>query len=146
MTDCTECFAVRGQCSIIDVIHPGTGRSWIENETLEEIRQRYPGAEVMNFNDFCREKADRQNTPIEWVEITEEQYEYALNVLPPMDYREGMFLVEEPCDHYVGNGNPRYQAYAARYGKHFTASRPMQRAEFKEWRNKPISSDAKGGK
>lgn len=131
--DCTEAFAVPGESHLIDCRHPERGTSWIEGETLEEIRQRYPGAEVVNIEDWCKAKGARQDTPIEWADITEEQYNEALECLPPAAMSAGGFLVGEPSDHHAGTGAPRFAAYF-RQGQQFVASsRPLTRKEFAEW-------------
>lgn len=131
MTDCETAFAVPGEDSLIDVIRPETGRSWIQDQTLEQIRERYPGAEVVNIEAFCAAKAARQDTPIQWDETTAEHYWEMLEVLPPACMLAGGFLVGEPCDHHAGNGQPRFQAFRKIGEKHFAASRPMTVREFK---------------
>ena len=47
-----------------------------------------------------------------WKEISEESYEYALNVLPPVDYYDGGFYISEAYDSYV---HGFYQEYKGRY-------------------------------
>lgn len=131
MTDCVEGFAVPGQDSIIDCINPNTSRSWINGQTLEQIRLRYPGAEIVNIEEFCKAQGARQNTPIEWTETTRERYWEMLNVLPPAAHTNGGFLVGEACDHHAGNGCPRFSAFVEREGKFLTASRPITFKEFK---------------
>ena len=49
-----------------------------------------------------------------WVEITEEQYEYALNVLPPEQWFNGGFFISERL---VGDVSAFYQQYKTRYFK-----------------------------
>lgn len=51
------------------------------------------------------------------VEITEEQAEYMLNVLPPI-YGSGCFAVSEPYSH-TDEGRARYHWCAKRGAKHF---------------------------
>ena len=137
--NCTHCIAVRGASSMIDVINPETGRTWYANQTLDEIRARaangyatekdYDKAEVMTIEEFCNDKASRQDTPIEWHEITEEQYHDWLEVLPPIDWKGGKFLVGEASDHHALTGAPRYQACMKKDGKHYASNRPLTRAE-----------------
>ena len=83
MMDCEYCFAVPGEDSIIDVINPITGNSWINGETLEQVRARYPGAVKCLFDDFCEDVANRNNPPLTWIETTEDHYYEMLGVLPP---------------------------------------------------------------
>ena len=130
---CEMAFAVPGADSIIDCINPETGRSWINGETLEQIRLRYPNAEVVSLDDYCEAKAKRQDTQIRWSETTEEIYHHILEVLPPACWISGGFLVGEPADHHAGNGQPRFDAFRAIGGKHFAANRPMTIREFKSF-------------
>lgn len=133
MMDATEAFAIPGEDSLIDCINPFNGLSWIEGENLEQIRLRYPGAEVVNIEAFCKAKAERQDTPISWTETTREHYEEMLNCLPPADYSKSFtaFLVGEAWDHHAGTGRPRYAAYEIRDGRYWEANRPMMRSEFR---------------
>ncbi len=68
--------------------------------------------------------------PLSWIEVTEEEYDEMLNILPPAYMGRGGFLVGEPMDHRGENGSPRFSAFLARDGKHLKASRPMTIAEF----------------
>jgi hypothetical protein len=130
-TDFTDCFAVPGESSIIDGINPSTGRSFINDETLEQIRERYPLAVVMPFDDYMAAKAERQNTPIRWEPTTAEQYDDMLGCLPPIAWTGGAFLVGEPDDHSVTTGRPRYRGYRHEHGAFYVSSRPLTVAEFK---------------
>jgi hypothetical protein len=125
----TTAFAVPGEDNIIDM-RRSDGTSFTRCETLEEIRQRYPGAEVVSFDDFCASKAGRQDTPIQWEQTTEAKFWQMLEVLPPIDQGKGGFLVGEPWDHHAKTGQPRYAAYRVIYGNFWTANRPMTRKEF----------------
>lgn len=126
-------FAVPGEDSLIDCINPATGRSCINDETLDQIRLRYPLAEVVNIEAHCAAKAQRQDTPISWEEVTREKYEEMLNVLPPADYNRTFtaFLVGEPWDHHATSGRPRYAAFEIRDGRYWESNRPMTRKEFR---------------
>ncbi len=127
-----DCFAVPGSDSIIDTIHPVTGKGVYGGQTLEEVQQEEPLAVVMSVELFCEQKAARQDTPIEWHEITEEQYENWFECLPPAAYAENGFLVGEPFDHHAGSGKPRYQACRRVGGKYLASNRPLTKREFKE--------------
>src|ERR1017187_7460993 len=83
LDDCKQAFAVPGSDSIVDLVHPVTGRSVYANETLEQVNVRYPGAELVEFDAWLESKAERQHSPIEWTETTEEKYYEMLEVLPP---------------------------------------------------------------
>jgi hypothetical protein len=133
MADCTDCFASRSKQTIIDVLHPNTGRTVCFGRTLEDVRKEYPDAEHMPVAAFCDWKAQQQRTPITWNEITAEHFDEMLNVLPPADHNASYtaFIVGEAYDHDAGNGQPRYQAFHTKGERYFQSSRPMTRAEFR---------------
>ncbi len=108
-----------------------SGLSYINGENLEQIRQRYPLAEIVLYDDWASAKHARQNTPIVWDEITAERFDYWLGVLPPIEWRNGSFLVSEAADHCVKTGRPRYQACQQIGDRYFASSRPMTRVELR---------------
>ena len=130
MMDFTHVFAEPDAHNIIDAVHPTTGRGVYSGETLEEVRKRYPLAQLETFDAWSARKAARQDTPITWHETTAEQYDEMLCVLPPAVHRYDGFMVGEPDDHHATTGRPRFRAYIARYGRYFVASRPMTIAEY----------------
>jgi len=133
-----ECFAEPGESNIVDWINPHTKKGWYSNETLEQVKLRYPKAEIVDFKKWIEAKAGKQHTPIAWCLSTEEQYDEMLNVLPPAAFHRGGFLVGEPDDHDCTSGQPRYTAYR-RYGdKFYKANRPMTCKEFGAEMDKPI--------
>jgi len=71
------CYAVPGEYNIIDLVNPGTGKSEINGENLEQIR---------------------------WDEVEEEKYQYAFECLPPAVMGGGAFMVGEPvrCPRFQG--------------------------------------------
>lgn len=125
-----QCFAVPGEGNIIDTINAETGRSQINGENLEEIRRRYPRAEVMALNDWTTQRAALQNTPVTWNETTEEVYHEMLEVLPPAAWHNGAFLVGEASDHSYSTGRPRFECFRQRAGQFHGSSRPMTHKEF----------------
>lgn len=128
--DCRLAFAVPGEDSLIDLVHPETGNSRIYSESLAEIRKRYPNAEIVNVDEFQAAKAARQNSPIEWTETTSERFNEMLGCLPPAMMTSDGFLVGEPYDHHALTGQPRYQAFVEVNQRFFTSSRPLTRKEF----------------
>jgi hypothetical protein len=130
-TDCKDAFAVPGSDSIIDVIRPDTGRSWFYDQSWDEIRERYPGAEIIAVEEWSKQKAARQNAPFLWLQSTKAKYWDMLEVLPPAIMVAGGFLVGEPWDHHAVSGKPRFSAWREWHGKFFTASRPLTVQEFK---------------
>lgn len=127
----TECFAVMASMTMIDTVNPHTGTGCYSNETLEELQLRYPGAERMTIEAFCKAMAKEQDSEIQWTETTREQYWDMLEVLPPAFMGNGGFMVGEPFDHHAISGQPRFAAYLEKHGKYLTASRPMTVREFK---------------
>lgn len=127
----THVFAVPGESSVIDVVNPATGRSAVNDQTLAEMQQRYPNAARIDWTDWQKARAEEQDTPIEWAETTEEQYNEMLNVLPPAFWTDGLFLVGEPMDHHVMSGQPRFTVYRQIGSRYFVASRPMTSREAK---------------
>jgi hypothetical protein len=79
-------FFVPDSKTVIDtaVLRDGILVSTIEAETLEQIRLRYPGAEVGEFDDVIAGKADSYKS--EPVEITPAAFDEALCVLPPVGW------------------------------------------------------------
>lgn len=130
--DVTHIFAVPGENHIIDNVHPATGRSIINGQTLDEIRQRYPKAELILWEDWRQEQIKRQDTPIRWTPVTERQYQNMLEILPPAYWNDRGFLVGEPDDHSYRTGAPRFRAYIASFGKHYVSNRPLTIKEYKE--------------
>lgn len=61
-----------------------------------------------------------------WKEISEYQYNEALEVLPPAFLRKGGFLIGEPSDHCADG--PRFAAYLQKEGSFFHLSEPITRA------------------
>jgi hypothetical protein len=128
-----ECFAIPGEDSIIDCVHPVTGLTCRCGETLEQVRERYPNAIKMSIADHCTLAALRQDTPIAWEEITHERYSDYLECLPPAAYARdlGAFLAGEPTDHHALSGRPRYTACETRGGKCYASTRPLTKVEFR---------------
>jgi len=83
----THCFAQMSSLTAIDEVHPLTGLSVVNGETLEEIRRRYPGAEILSWDEFTARKEAALAYPP--VKIDEEQWTYALEVLPPCRWHNG---------------------------------------------------------
>ena len=130
----TKCFAVPGADSIIDLVHPVTGRSQIYGKDLTQIQAEHPGAVVMDFEAHCKEHAARQDAGGEWRETTEAKFHDMLNVLPPAAAVPGYshFMVGEPYDHHAVTGQPRFSAFRQSGGNYFEFSRPMTFREFKQ--------------
>jgi hypothetical protein len=135
MTDCEYCYAT--DKTMIDVLHPVTGLTVCYGKTLEQVRAErpeYANAERMTVDEFCRRKAAAQDAATatgQWDEITEEQYWYWLEVVPPALMENGGFLVGEASDHHAGTGRPRYQACRERAGKFYAYTVPLTVEQFR---------------
>ncbi len=132
-----HCFAVPG-VTMVDEINPATGRSVIYGKTLEDVRRHYPDAQVMTIDGYCQSKAAAQDTPIVWLNSTEERYNEMLECLPPAAMNSHGFLVGEPMDHHATTGRPRYTAFIQwttsgegwSETSYFELSRPITKVEF----------------
>lgn len=133
LEDCIECYAVPGSDSIIDVIHPDTGLTWVYQKTAEDVTTQNPAAVRMRLADWMQAKTKRQHGPITWMPTTREQYHEMLEVLPPAMWSGGAFLVGEPDDHDAETGEPRFRCYFHEAGAYSVASRPMTRRELKSF-------------
>ena len=60
----------------------------------------------------CLEEWENKNLIGKWKEITEEEYDDALNVLPPVAWCEGGFFISE---RYTSNISDFYQKYNGKY-------------------------------
>lgn len=129
--DCTHAFANDDQDHVIDVIHPVTGLSWINGESFDQMKLRYPEIKIVNMREWFNAKGERQDSPVAWVEITADKFDEYLCCLPPISYGQGRFLVGEPSDHHASSGAPRYHACVSQDGKHYTSNRPLTVKEFK---------------
>lgn len=127
----THAFAEPGAGNLIDVINPNTGKSSVYGETLDQIRKRYPTAEIVEIDAWEIAKGAKQDQPVQWKDTTEERYFEMLNCLPPAAMFSGYFLVGEPWDHHAVSGRPRYAAFGHIHGRYVEASRPMTIAELK---------------
>ena len=101
------CFYVPGQLSIIDTVKDN-GKSFYDNESLEEIDKRYPGAILISFEDAIAEiEALAQKKYItEPVEVDEERFMDMLEILPPMNWKqttegEVFMMCEMNYSHYT---------------------------------------------
>lgn len=95
-----QCFYEPGSEYVIDTIGEN-GLSSVYQESPEEIRRRYPRAEIWNFDEAWKEVERIQyETYISAPkEITEERWYDMLDILPPMQWRKGCdtetFLLRE---------------------------------------------------
>lgn len=126
-----RCIVSKSRMTAIDTINPATGRTVCYGKTLADCRKEYPDAEEMTLEAFCAWKGAQQRTAITWNDTTEADYEYGLNVLPPVAWGRGAFCVGEAYDHEADTGRPRYQAYRQAGKRFYKSSRPVTVAELK---------------
>ena len=101
------CFYVPGQLSIIDTVKDN-GKSFYDNESLEEIDKRYPGAILIPFEDAIAkiEALAEKKYITEPIEVDEERFMDMLGILPPMNWKqttegEVFMMCEMNYSHYT---------------------------------------------
>ena len=100
------------------------GRVLYSNETAEDLTaQGYIILDGASFNKLWDEQWEIYEKEIcgKWIEISEQTYNDALNVLPPLDWRKGGFFISEL---YTGNISHFYQEY---FGKFYTSMQNIMR-------------------
>jgi len=111
------CFHVPGSRTIIDTAEldsDGVFRSTIKNETLAQIRIRYPEAEIGEWEDIYRAAENSCKTAPQ--EITEAQYIYALEVLPPVCWKTAKGVESfKMSERFYGNVTAIYARLGRRY-------------------------------
>ncbi len=127
-----KAYAVPNARNLIDTIDETTGLTSISKETLEEVRQRHPGAELVDVDQWCEQKQLAQLTPITWQETDKETYWEMLECLPPARMAGGAFLVGEPMDHLAATGESTFEMFRKQGSKYYVASRPVTIAEFNQ--------------
>lgn len=127
-----DVYAIPGEDHILDTINPVTGLTSVYGKTEAQVKAESPLAVRMSWEDWRMAASKRQQTPIYWMRTTQHKYNEMLEVLPPIDWRSGAFLVGEPTDHDFGTGQPRYQAYRELGGFYYASSRPITRTELKK--------------
>ena len=81
----TQCFYVEGAHNIIDLVTED-GRGHFGGETLDEMRQRRPGAQIVLLDAAVSaiQEVNRKRLKVgEPIEITKEKFTEMLEVLPP---------------------------------------------------------------
>jgi len=128
----THAFVIPGECDVIGLIDPATGRSCINGHSLDDIRVRYPNAEIVEIESWRNERDIRTNPEIIWMESSEEKYHAMLCILPPRLQGEGGFLVGERHDFFGARGEARYQGFLQHRDVFLMSSRPMTATEFEK--------------
>lgn len=111
------CFHVPGSRTIIDTAEldsDGVYRSTIKKETLAQVRIRYPDAEIGEWENIYR--AAENSCKTEPQEITEAQYIYALEVLPPVSWKNAKGVESfKMSERFYGNVTAIYARLGKRY-------------------------------
>ena len=100
------------------------GRSVYSNETADDLTaEGYTILDSASFNKLWKEQWAIYEKEIcgKWIEVSEQTYNDALNVLPPLDWRNGGFFISEL---YTGNISNFYQKH---FGKFYTSLQNINR-------------------
>ena len=127
-----KAYVQPGAKHLIDTIDGATGLTSICKETFEQLRERYPDAQVVDVDQWCEEKQREQLAPITWQETDKESYWEMLEVLPPERMAGGAFLVGEPMDHLAATGESTFEMFRKQGAKYYVCSRPVTIAEFNQ--------------
>jgi hypothetical protein len=109
-------IAQPGALSVIDFYLTREGAEECLPQVQEQYAKEYPDLKVMAFDEYyALKRAKLLADPL--VEITEEQWMYALEVLPPEQWHtdpQGVnkFLM---CEHYTGTFTTQYARWKKRY-------------------------------
>lgn len=84
----TKCFYEAGETCIIDYMRDDTQTTFYGNENLEQVRLRYPNAEIMDCESAFTaiDQAIDKKYCTGPKRITKEDFNYMLNVLPPVGW------------------------------------------------------------
>jgi formylglycine-generating enzyme required for sulfatase activity len=127
-----KAYAIPNAKHLIDTINDETGLTCICKETFEQVRERYPDAQIVDVDQWCEEKQREQLAPITWQETNEETYWEMLGALPPARMAGGAFLVGEPMDHLAATGESTFEMYRKRGSTFYVSSRSVTIAEFNQ--------------
>jgi len=115
----TQCFYQPGALSIIDVAIERNGalRGVCSNESLDEIRQRYPGAILGDLDTFIEDMERQLRTEPEAIDA--ETYEKALCVLPPLDYQGSAVAASFKCSEFFSGRMTSVYCHLRIDGRHY---------------------------
>lgn len=102
--------------NLIDLVNPMTGKGAYSNESLEEVRKRYPNAHISDFDGFIRWKERQLCT--EPKRITRKRWWEMLEVLPPQNWQRSKvcdFECFELCEHLSGRVTSIYCRWGKKY-------------------------------
>ena len=116
----THLFATGYATNVIDFVRPGTNppRTYVTNETLEQVQRRHPTAQLYEWDSWIAEK-ERQLTADPPVEITEDKFIEALECLPPQNWQRQRGAESfELCEHTSGRVTCVYVRVGQRFFAH----------------------------
>lgn len=127
INDDTATLYIEGEPNVHTIIHRN-GRSTWGNQTVREIRAENPGKTLLVLP--WREAVERSRlagiarytTPVR--EITEEEYDEQLNVLPPENWvRRDGWCAFRMCEYYTGRITSHYVTMAGQPRRYYHTRR-----------------------
>lgn len=112
MTYCVFYDPVTASPIDIAIVRDGVSMGGYSGKTEEALKQEYPSLTIMDNESAL--KAQENHCITNPVEITEEQYDDALDALPPVNWRSGTFMFRE---FMVGTVTTIYAKLNGRYYK-----------------------------
>lgn len=121
--DTKYCFYVSGSHSIYDFAilrQNGERMGAYGNKTLTELQAENPNIKLVLFDDAVKEINELDQKRYSNVrEISEDRYNEMLNILPPMDWKNGSFLLCEATSGtwhqcFLEHGGKYYEGYSNR--------------------------------
>lgn len=109
ISDFKDCYYVPGELHIYDLIHPTTGLTLHFKKDEAAVKADKPGVVRMPFDDAMAQISEKQRAayvkPVS--EIRQEDFTYALEVLPPVGWRsargvESFKMSERTCGNITG--------------------------------------------
>lgn len=114
------CLYSAASRSVIDTFRPD-GKTWFMNQTVEEVRKRYPDVEKMTLDEAVQ-RCEQACIDLVARAITYEDFNEALECLPPNGWvRQGNSESFKCCEHYSG----RVTAIYARIGEKYYTFRDI---------------------
>ena len=93
-------------------------REVVNSNNIEKLANLYCARAASKIFDFA------------WEASSEEAFDDALGVLPPLQWQRGAFLMSEPMSHDY-DGRELYIAHRKRDGKYYKGSRPITQCELR---------------
>lgn len=102
-----QVFVLKTDMTPLDFVDPETGLSEINKSSLADYEQRYGAGNVIIMDSETLRQARRAASITKPVEITADQFEEMLNILPPKNWRQGggwesFMMVEHQTDDITG--------------------------------------------